>query len=157
MISINVYGIPKPAGSKRAMHHNRTGRIILLDDSKGSRGWKTAVSKEAVAAMDGADPLDGPVELVLVFVMPRPKSHYGTGRNADVLKANAPARHTIAPDALKLARAVEDALSKIVYRDDAQIVHEIISKRYGDAPGVQIFVEPFDEESSQLRIEEVHE
>lgn len=32
------------------------------------------------------------------------------------------------PDVLKLARGVEDALTGIVWRDDAQIVNESLSK-----------------------------
>ena len=40
------------------------------------------------------------------------------------------------PDVLKLARGVEDALTGIVWRDDAQIVNESLNKVVGAAaPG----------------------
>ena len=39
------------------------------------------------------------------------------------------------PDVLKLARGVEDALTKILWLDDAQIVYEVIQKFYGPQPG----------------------
>jgi Holliday junction resolvase RusA-like endonuclease len=48
----------------------------------------------------------------------------------------------VKPDVLKLARAVEDALTGILYRDDAQIVTEVLRKRYGDPPRVEIRLSP---------------
>lgn len=143
MIEFAVAGIPQPAGSKRAFAHRTTQRIVVVDDAKGSRQWKTDVGKVARETMAGRPPLDGPLELIVVFVMPRPKSHYRTGRFAAELKPNAPAVPTVKPDVLKLARAVEDAMTGIVYTDDAQIVHEIVSKRYGAHPSAQIFVAEF--------------
>ena len=41
---------------------------------------------------------------------------------------------------LKLARAVEDALTGIVWRDDAQIVDEQLSKVYGEPARVEVDV-----------------
>jgi hypothetical protein len=67
---------------------------------------------------------------------------YGTGRNANVLKDWAKdAKPTAKPDLLKLGRAVEDAMSGIIYRDDSQIVEEALLKHYGDKPGVDIIIE----------------
>jgi len=42
---------------------------------------------------------------------------------------------------LKLARAVEDALTGVIWADDAQIVDEVIRKRYG-RPCLQIWIRP---------------
>jgi Holliday junction resolvase RusA-like endonuclease len=58
-----------------------------------------------------------------------------------VLKASAPIAPPVKPDVLKLARAVEDAMSGIIYKDDAQIVTERLCDRYGILPGVAIQVE----------------
>jgi len=41
---------------------------------------------------------------------------------------------------LKLARGVEDALSGILYMDDAQIVSERLTKLYGSPARVEITV-----------------
>jgi Holliday junction resolvase RusA-like endonuclease len=46
----------------------------------------------------------------------------------------------VAPDTLKLARAVEDALSGIVWVNDSRIVDERIRKRWGDRSAVRIKV-----------------
>jgi len=75
-------------------------------------------------------PLEGPLLLELTFWIPRPKGHYGSGKNAAVVKAGAPFAPTVKPDLLKLTRAVEDALTGIVYRDDSQITSETLQKAY---------------------------
>lgn len=46
---------------------------------------------------------------------------------------------------LKLARAAEDALTGILWRDDAQICDEVIRKRYGEPARVEIEVRTLGE------------
>ena len=75
----------------------------------------------------------------MVFRLLRPKGHY-RGEIVRELRVSAPVYHIIRPDALKLGRAVEDALSGIVYQDDAQIIDEHIRKIYGPPVGVTIRV-----------------
>lgn len=82
--------------------------------------------------MQGKSLAIGPVQLRVEFVFPRPKSHFGSGRNAGALKAGAPEYMTRAPDVDKLVRAIGDSLSGIVIRDDAQISHVNAWKRYGE-------------------------
>lgn len=145
-----VVGIPKPAGSKRGFclrkGGNLTGRVAIVDACKTSRDWKTTVSQSvadrlAARASNGNFPTARPVSLTLTFNMPRPKSHhYGAKGNFEVRKT-APIHHSTRPDTLKLARAVEDALTGILYRDDSQIVVELIEKRYATTPGVTITIQ----------------
>jgi crossover junction endodeoxyribonuclease RusA len=70
--------------------------------------------------------------------MPRPRSHYRTGKLSHELRADAPVLHTGKPDAIKMARAVEDALTGILWNDDAQICAETIEKIYGSKPGCKL-------------------
>lgn len=139
-ITIEVRGVAKPAGSKRAFVLKKggvfTGRAIVTDDCKGSRDWKIDVQRHAATAFTGK-PWDCPIHITLRFTIARPKGHYGSGRNAAVLKPGAPPYPTSKPDCLKLSRGVEDALTGLLYMDDSQIVTEVISKRYGP-PGVVI-------------------
>ena len=75
-----------------------------------------------------------PVVLSVTFYFGQPKSHYGTGRNAGKLKASAPIHHANQPDLSKAMRAVEDAMSDIVYRDDRQICrYGTVEKLWTDA------------------------
>jgi len=130
-----VSGEPKTAGSKRAFIPKGWKRAIVVDDNPKSRDWKTDVSQAASAAYKG-DLLMGPIELSLIFVRLRPAGHLAKKG----IRASAPEFPITKPDALKLARAVEDALTGIIWRDDSQIVDEHLYKRYGAKPGVHVKV-----------------
>lgn len=140
-ISITVTGKAEPAGSKTAFVIPGTNRASVVDANKKAKPWKQNVAAAAVEQYMG-EALSCAVDVEMIFVMARPKAHFGTGRNADLLKDHAPLQPTVAPDVLKLARGVEDALTGIVYRDDAQIVNESLQKRYGNHPRVEIRVRP---------------
>lgn len=122
-----VPGIPKTAGSKRAFVNPKTKRIIITDDNRKGKDWRASVQQFALAAMP-CDPVDFALEVIFEFILPRPQGHYG----AKGLKPSAPKYPEIRPDVLKMARAVEDSLTGICWRDDAQIVTEHLEKRYSD-------------------------
>lgn len=127
-----VAGIPQPQGSKR---HVGKGRMIEM--SKGLGPWREAIAWEA-KRVAGSKKFEGPIWGHFVFFFPRPKSHYGTGRNADVLKPSAPEYHSSPPDVDKLVRAVGDALTMSgVIADDRKFVEILATKKYG-TPGVLI-------------------
>lgn len=127
VVSFTVPGIPQPAGSKRAFVNKHTGRVSVVDAAKGSRSWKHDVATAAMDAMDGRPVLDGPLRLEITFLLPRPKGHYG----AKGVRPSAPSYPAVRPDLTKLVRAVEDALTGIVWRDDAQVVDQSAMKAYG--------------------------
>lgn len=130
-LAFTVPGVPAPQGSKNPWGGEANAR---------TRPWRAAVSAEAALHWGGRPLLGGPVEVAVQFAFPRPKAHYGTGRNANKLKDSAPEFVTKAPDLDKLARAIGDALTGIVYRDDAQIARLEVEKVYGHSAGAQIEV-----------------
>lgn len=136
MIAFTVVGKPQPAGSKRAFII--AGRATVTDANAKSRPWKTQVSQ--VAAQNYTGPLlRGPLKATFVFYAPRPKGHFGAkGLNKKGREARFP---TSKPDALKLARGVEDALTGVIYGDDSQIVQEVLQKEYGEPARVEIRIE----------------
>ena len=83
------------------------------------------------------------VMLFATFIMPRPKSHYGTGRNSGKLKPSAPIRyqHTVKPDIDNLLKFVLDALNGIAYVDDKQVAFCSAKKRYTDSHDPRTIVE----------------
>lgn len=85
--------------------------------------------------LDGHKPVEGPVRILLRFYLPRPKSHYGTGKNAGKLKTKAPLYPVVTPDWDRLALFVCDCLKGIGYVDDKQIVDSVVTKRYTDNVG----------------------
>lgn len=136
-ISFFVAGVPKPAGSKRGFFIPKLKRVIITDANPNSKDWKIDVKHAAREAYSG--PLiDLPLAVRFTFFIVRPKNHFGSGKNASVLKPAAPKFPTCKPDVLKLSRGVEDAMSGIIYSDDSQIVSERIFKRYSRTPGVQV-------------------
>ena len=141
-ITFTVPGIPQPAGSKRGFpvkRKNGTIGVAISDANPKSRVWKQEVAQAAGDIYRGPL-LTGPLHLEVTFQFPRPKSHYGTGKNAGVLKLSAPLYHTQKPDSTKLIRGVEDALTGIIWRDDSQVCCQTVNKRWGAraAAGVRI-------------------
>lgn len=142
MISFSVPGTPAPQGSKTYLGNGR-----MVESSKRVKPWRADIRAAALANFK--QPFTGPIRLDLAFVMPRPKSHYGTGRNVNKIKPSAPVLHTQKPDLDKLIRAVGDALTGVAYHDDSQVVGGSHIKRWtygvGDRPGVHIAVVPLEE------------
>jgi Holliday junction resolvase RusA-like endonuclease len=119
----------------------RTVPIVTHDNNPALRSWRDAVASEALRAMRSADyhaPLTGALSLELWFYLPKPKSRPHTLRTERQLAEWAwPTRRQ---DADKLARAALDAMTGIVFLDDAQIVNLEIWKVYDDAPGLNVKV-----------------
>lgn len=124
-----VFGKPAQMGSKKAFV--RGGRAIITDDnSEKRRQWANSVSYSAAQAMNGAELWACPVELDVGFHFSRPKSHYGSGKNSNVLKESAPKLHSQTPDLDKLLRCLCDALTGVVFRDDSQIFRVVCSRHW---------------------------
>ena len=64
--------------------------------------------------------------------MPRPKSHYCTGKRSHVLRAKAPTFHSVRPDIDNLIKFYMDLLNKGFYVDDSQICALASIKVYSD-------------------------
>ena len=153
----------EPAGEPRP----RAGRVMRTGKGKLRAGiyvpdtadeWKRAVRRAAkdVVLADPSFPAKAfpggtPVQVDAVFIMPRPKSHYGTGRNSAKVKPSAPAFPVSTPDFDNIIKATVDALGAwpnkrlskpLLWRDDSQIVvvgkMAFIYECEQRAPGVKI-------------------
>lgn len=129
-LHFRVLGTPAPQGSKRHVGHG-----VMVESSKKVGPWREAV-KAAYLNRYGIrrSPLDGPLQLSVVFDLPKP--------------ASAPKRFTRPakrPDLDKLLRSTMDALTDCgVWRDDAQVVRIIAEKQYAvNPPGAAISVTEF--------------
>ncbi len=138
-------GIPAPGGSKRGFAIKKggayTGRVAIVDSGgERTKTWRQDVALAAFTSMKQADlaPFTCPIEMELLFHMPRPKAHYRSDRVT--LRPQCPQYHSIRPDCLKLARSTEDALTGICYADDSLIVKETIEKAYSDRSGCWIVI-----------------
>lgn len=144
-ISFFVSGLPRPGGSKTAFCLKKggvyTGRAIVTDaGGQRTKEWRQDVTAAAFQAMKTADslPLTGAIELEIIFQIPRPKSHFRP--DGFSLKPGSPKHHITRPDAGKLARSTQDAMTSICYRDDGQIIKETHSKVFSGSPGAWITI-----------------
>lgn len=147
VLTIRVLGTPAPQGSKSAFRNKYTGRIQQVESSKKVKPWREAVLHaclDAIAAR-GWVRAEGAVEIGVVFVFPRPSSHYRTGRNAHLLRDAAPVVPAGGPDIDKLQRSTFDALTSAgVFRDDKQVARVYAAKVFESSaeglPGAHITV-----------------
>jgi Holliday junction resolvase RusA-like endonuclease len=163
-ISFIVRGIPQPGGSKRGFPFKRKNGsmgVAISDANPRAAAWKRTVTATARESYHGKM-LTGGVEIRMEFFLPRPQGHYGSGANANRLKASAPPYPVGRPDVLKLSRVVEDGITQAanIYIDDAQIVDEHLFKRYcrtGESPRVEITIEQLTVETGQTSLLEAME
>jgi Holliday junction resolvase RusA-like endonuclease len=142
-ISFFVPGHPASAGSKKYIH--RGDRIVLIDDCSRNASWRKTIQFYAGQAYRH-DLIIEPVILGLEFLFVRPKTHFSWRKSGPVLRPDAPPYPDVVPDLTKLVRAVEDALTGCVWRDDASVVAQYNSKTYGEVQGALIRVEPAGED-----------
>ncbi len=151
-LAFDVRGLPIAQGTARAFIAG--GRAIVTTEANRTSSplgaWRSAIATEARAAVVGP-PITGPVEVLLGFRFPRPRSHYHPAnrrRPTPDLRLDAPAHHVGRPDADKLARSALDALTAVVFADDSQVARLIVAKRYVDeteGPGVAVRIRQLEE------------
>ena len=125
--TFTVLGKPAPQGSKR-----HVGRGVMVESSKRCKPWRQDVRHTALDLRpdDWYANMDAAIALSVVFVFARPKSHF---RANGQLKPSAPPHCTgRIGDVSKLVRAVEDAMTGILYNDDAQIISLIAHRRFAN-------------------------
>lgn len=140
MIEFYVPGKPVPQGSKRWLPGGR-----MIEANSDLRPWRATVTAYAMQAMqtEGASMIEagGAASVHATFYFARPKSHYGTGKNAGKVKPNAPMYVTSTPDSDKLLRSLSDSLTDAgVWHDDSQAVRMTAIKLYAEQPGMVVRV-----------------
>lgn len=138
-ITFTVIGRPQQRGSKQAVlipkrgggFVEKNGRPIVVakDDNPNSKEWMGQVRDAAHAAFSG-ELIASPVKLTVRFYFKRPKNHFRTGKNAHLLRDDAPYWHAGTPDLDKLVRAICDSLTGVVLADDKQIAATLSEKYF---------------------------
>jgi Holliday junction resolvase RusA-like endonuclease len=140
-ITVIVRGRPAPQGSKKPFRNQYTGRIQMTEQSTKVKPWRQDVKYaaiEATDAIDGWEPLDGPLVGSIVFtVSDRPASKPVWWPRGVRWSKTLMWRPASAPDLSKLLRSTEDALKGVVWRDDARVVGYRRLEKYfcGDSTG----------------------
>ena len=143
-VSFFVRGTPMPKGSTTKM----PGGAYVPAGSTTSRAkmgqWREDVRHEAQRHMDGKPPFTGAVRLFVEFSLMPPRTtirKYQWGWLP----------HTRKPDVDKLLRAVCDALTGVVWCDDAQVCVVALNKHYAwdGITGAIVNVERIDDVEAQ--------
>lgn len=119
-----VTGRPAPQGSKTSL-----GKGRFKEQSPYLDAWRNDV-RAAAEKVRGEALIDGPIFTRMIFYFPRPKSHYVAGNRERGLKPAAPVFYSSAPDRDKLERSTNDALTGVIWVDDARVAGTCSFKLY---------------------------
>lgn len=138
-IHIVVPGPPKAweRAGHRIVDKKDGGRFVSSYTPSKQRREQNAIRDLASRAMNGRPPFDGPIELKFVAHMTVPAS-WSLKRQRMALSDQI--RPTPKPDISNLIKLCEDAMSKIVFRDDSLITDCHLWKRYSDRPRLDIYI-----------------
>jgi crossover junction endodeoxyribonuclease RusA len=130
-LAFEVVGTPQPQGSAKAFIPKGWKRAVITSDNTKVKPWRQEIAGVVRAEMaeHGMEMSLGPIGVTATFYFDRP--------------ASLPKRVTFKltkPDADKTARALLDALTGIVFKDDAQVVDLAVFKRFGSPARVEAIV-----------------
>lgn len=137
-VSFTVPGRPCTQGSK-----DQFGR----EANKRLPGWRSDARQAAAAAKPLTWDTGTPMAVTFDAFFPRPASHYGRRKGQPYLKPTAPAFPGRVADADKIARALCDALTAILWNDDDQVV--ILG------PGRKLYADLGDQPRTEVRVAQV--
>mgnify|MGYP003145482325 CR=1 FL=1 len=83
-------------------------------------------------------PYEIPLSISLNIYLQRPKNHYRTGKNSELLKDSAPLWVTKKPDIDNFIKFIFDSFNGVFFRDDSQICSLTAIKKYCDCPRVEV-------------------
>jgi Holliday junction resolvase RusA-like endonuclease len=116
----------------------RFGNGRTFTDAK-TVAYETALKFAAMAAMSGRPKMEGALHVHVTANMPIPAS-WSNGKQQMALQGTV--RPTSKPDGDNILKAATDALNKVVWNDDAQIVEATIVKQYAARPSLVIVARP---------------
>lgn len=136
-ISFFVQGNPKGQPRPRAFAFQGRARVY---DPGTAEGWKSSIA-EAARQHKPDQPITEPLFVGCVFILPRPKKHYGTGKRSTELRPDAPYFCAKKPDLDNYEKAVWDTLVTLGFlADDALIVHSDSVKLFSNGAPTGVFI-----------------
>ena len=146
MIKLSILGEPK--AQKRHRHVKMGNFVRQYDPSASDKGDFLSV----IQTNAPKEPFNEPLAVSISFYFSRPKSHFRTGKNSDLLKDNAPIWHTSKPDVDNLAKFVMDSMNKIYWKDDSIISSIWVTKNYSGSPRTDITITSIKESIDKVKI-----
>lgn len=135
-IVATVPGEPIPKGSLKCVGKRGNRGHVLVEDNTQTKPWRAELVRVLAQTVQRGDK-GQPIAVEITSTLRRPRSHYGTGRNAERVKPSSPVYPTGhgTGDVDKLARLVLDALEDVgILGNDAQVI-EVTSRKAYAVPG----------------------
>jgi Holliday junction resolvase RusA-like endonuclease len=132
-MKITIPGIPI---AKKRPRFARRGKFVQTYSDQGTDESRALME----IRQQVAEKFEGPVSISFNFFLPRPKGHFGTGRNAGKLKDSAPEYHTKKPDIDNYLKFYMDVLNGEAWEDDAQVVEVFAKKDYAKDAGPKTII-----------------
>lgn len=121
--------ISGPSQPQEAHKATKIGKFITVYDPKKTKDFKNYVRLCCGQQWGGRAPLEGPLEMRIVFNILKPKS---TPKKVVF--------HVKKPDIKNLLASLEDGMKQIVFRDDNQICRTIIEKQYSCTANAVVYL-----------------
>jgi Holliday junction resolvase RusA-like endonuclease len=119
----------EPIAKKRPRFARRGKYVTTYNDQETEEGKFIA---QVLFQIGKHEVIQGPVYVEAGFFVSRPKGHYGTGKNAGVLKASAPKHCLNVKDLDNYIKFCWDCLNEVVWKDDRQVIQVNAGKWYAD-------------------------
>lgn len=126
-VKFTIKGNPVPKGRPRVV---MKGRYPVTYTPEKTRIWEEYVQVSSLPYKP-IEFMEGPLRMKLRFIFVKPKS----------AKREYP---NIKPDIDNLAKSIMDALEGVFYKNDSQVVDEVLSKRYGNVAMVKVEIEELE-------------
>ena len=133
-VTFKVEGTPVGKGRPKFA---RRGNFVTAYTPTKTRAYEDLIRDAAKQAMGTSEPLETPVAAYIYITVPIPQS-YSKKRFKDCLEGLE--RPCKKPDCDNILKAYFDAMNKIVYDDDSQIVEIYSKKVYGTIGMVEVLV-----------------
>lgn len=132
------------AGEPRGKARPRAGKYRMYNPVSNAE-YEAKVRAAYLAKAGLLDPVDGPVRMLIRMFHSVPKST-SKRKKADMLGGKI--RPLIKSDVDNCAKIIMDALNKVAYLDDKQVVDLRIVKHYSENPRVYVLVEELTHETT---------
>ncbi len=143
LVSILLPGDPRGKGRPRfrIVRPKSGAQFVSVYTDAETTAYEAGLAKAGAAAMTGS-PFVGPLTAFAEAFMPIPASWSNKKRAA---AAAGEVFHVSKPDGDNIAKCVGDALNKIVWVDDSQIVMWQVLKVYSEWPRLRVSVWAWDD------------
>lgn len=132
---IVTFKIPGQPVAKGRPKFARRGAHVVAYTPEKTVAYENLVKMAATTAMCGTEPSGAPLALSVNLNMQIPASWSKKRRDLAVAGTIAPTKK---PDVDNVLKGIKDGCNGIVWRDDAQVVRVMISKRYSETPGALV-------------------